>query len=748
MIEDKLHAVLHDEIDRLPSSDFVDYSVVRRARRRVAFSAGALSLVLVVLIGAVGWVAMQDRAEPLPARQAQQPTWERVPSAPIDGRMGHVAVSAGTAMIVWGGGDGSEDPAGLVDGASFDYESRAWRPIAESLLETSAGRSGVWTGDEMLIWGGEDGDGSHGRPDNGAAYDPSSDTWRELSPSPHWSLASHSAVWTGTEMIVWGGVGGWGHGAAFDPVSDTWDALPLGEPRSSHGAVWTGTEMIVWGGADDSGRELATGATYDPSSDSWRDLPLGPLSARRSPTSVWTGTEMIVWGGWNEDEGSRFDGAAYNPEKDTWREIPRSPISGGLPDSPGAWNGQQLIVVGAGGDVAMYSPTDNIWTTLPDPPSGKVISPTLVSEGNEVVLWGGADATALRNRADKSDNSLSSEGARLRMSEAPEEAEVDEEQSEQPEGLVEEISEQTRAEIFAFRALAATGLMDPYGKRSYNWTYADDTSPTENGWRVGFAASDCAPRDGGFTCRGLSGEDAELGNALTDTFLVVAIRENAWRVVDVEGNILDDERGRVIGHSLPDTDEPSHWDFASTGTWPSVDGVHFSITPIWVGSYPTDAPGSLCEIQPVDTEGRPVLQPMIRYFEPPNRPFERGGWVFGSGFQPAEDVTDVVVTCRQRSGPGWEVTSDPQLAGEPGAALGATAEITWRGPEGFTSPAQCRATLVDAGGEVAWEGSARVEQYSRPDELGDYPYVEEAFVHTRGEKVDAYAVKEFECQSL
>ena len=116
--------------------------------------------------------------------------------------------------------------------------------------------------------------------------------------------------------------------------------------------------------------------------------------------------------------------------------------------------------------------------------------------------------------------------------------------------IVEEMTEQERAEVFAFRALADTGLMNPFGKRSYNFTSADDTTQADDGWRIGFAASDCEPRGGTFTCRGLSGEDPELGNALTDTFVTVALGDGRGRVVGVEGNMLDDEQERVIGYTL------------------------------------------------------------------------------------------------------------------------------------------------------------------------------------------------------
>ncbi len=65
----------------------------------------------------------------------------------------------------------------------------------------------------------------------------------------------HSAVWTGSEMIVWGGTVGnavCNTGGRYSPSTDTWTPTSTGanvpEARSLHRAVWTGTEMIVWGG--------------------------------------------------------------------------------------------------------------------------------------------------------------------------------------------------------------------------------------------------------------------------------------------------------------------------------------------------------------------------------------------------------------------------------------------------------------------------------------------------------------------
>jgi N-acetylneuraminic acid mutarotase len=106
-------------------------------------------------------------------------------------------------------------------------------------------------------------------------------------------------------MIVWGGDGGFGTsrlytGGVYDPATDTW--LPTSTTngpfdRSDHTAVWTGSKMIVWSGFTISG-DVNTGGVYDPATDTW--VPTSTTNApssRFDPTAVWTGTKMIVWGG-------------------------------------------------------------------------------------------------------------------------------------------------------------------------------------------------------------------------------------------------------------------------------------------------------------------------------------------------------------------------------------------------------------------------------------------------------------------
>ena len=89
--------------------------------------------------------------------------------------------------------------------------------------------------------------------------------------------------------------------------------------RSGFVAVWTGHQVLVWGGLTGTGSAPVApphGEAYDPATNRWTALPQSPLRGRASPTAVWTGTEMIVCGGSvpGEPQATTFtDGAAYTP---------------------------------------------------------------------------------------------------------------------------------------------------------------------------------------------------------------------------------------------------------------------------------------------------------------------------------------------------------------------------------------------------------------------------------------------------
>src|SRR5439155_26130295 len=104
-------------------------------------------------------------------------------------------------------------------------------------------------------------------------YNRDTNTWTNISGiNAPTARNGHTAIWTGSEMIVWGGYfnDSTSHylntGGRYNPATDSWaptstSNAPTG--RNGHSAVWTGSEMIVWGSGSN------TGGRYNPSTDSW-----------------------------------------------------------------------------------------------------------------------------------------------------------------------------------------------------------------------------------------------------------------------------------------------------------------------------------------------------------------------------------------------------------------------------------------------------------------------------------------------
>ena len=172
----------------------------------------------------------------------------------------------------------------------------------------------------MLVWSGYSVWLDGPCCDDGAAYNPATNTWRALPAAPVSGRFRFGSVWTGTELVVWGGNDGTkrvADGAAYNPTADTWRTLakaPLA-PRSNLQAVWTGGKVLFWGGEDDI--IFGNGAAYDPAADAWAPLATTRTKGKADASAVWSGSEMVVWGGRAVSESASFDlvntGARFAP---------------------------------------------------------------------------------------------------------------------------------------------------------------------------------------------------------------------------------------------------------------------------------------------------------------------------------------------------------------------------------------------------------------------------------------------------
>jgi N-acetylneuraminic acid mutarotase len=328
------------------------------------------------------------------------------------GRIDHTVVWSGSEMIVWGGYDNGNESANT--GGRYDPATDQW--TATSTADAPQGRrrhSAVWTGSEMIVWGGY-GLGSGGfevATNTGGRYNPATDSWSAISelgaPSPR---TGHSAIWTGSEMIIWGGYDGTHYvndGFRYNPNTDSWSPISVTNaptPRYGYSTIWTGSEMIIWGGSASGSGQVSNGSRYNPTTDSWRPTTLfGAPTRRTEHSAIWTGSEMIIWGG--EDYGGwpENTGARYNPATDSWLGVSLT-----LPPSErndlhtAVWTGSEMIVWGGvglpepsfGGRLntgGRYHPATDSWlpTTLTDAPTARR-DHTAIWTGSEMLIWGGS----------------------------------------------------------------------------------------------------------------------------------------------------------------------------------------------------------------------------------------------------------------------------------------------------------------------------------------------------------------------
>ncbi|MCP4680125.1 MAG: hypothetical protein GY854_32455 [Deltaproteobacteria bacterium] len=182
--------------------------------------------------------------------------WRALPdtNAP-SARAMHTTVWTGTEMIIWGGGDDGMDTGGRYNPSNNQWQSTS---TGTNCPYSRTGHTAIWNGDRMIIWGGVYSDWEW---NDGGMYNPTDNTWQAMSTSgaPH-AREAHTAIWTGTEMIIWGGLyidgttgdrSEFNTGGHYNPATNTWKptiATNAPQGRYRHVAVWTGEEMIVWGG--------------------------------------------------------------------------------------------------------------------------------------------------------------------------------------------------------------------------------------------------------------------------------------------------------------------------------------------------------------------------------------------------------------------------------------------------------------------------------------------------------------------
>jgi hypothetical protein len=296
---------------------------------------------------------------------------------------------------------------------------RALPVLPAGQLEQRERAAVIWTGRQLIYWGGDSHPPVRAHPD-GVAFNPDTNQWATLPPAPEgqWQLEGDDgvAVWTGREVLVWGGMtipdpvaapnmATLADGVAYDPARRTWRRLPrppqqLRWASTNQWVLWTGRELMVGGVEQGPGGGTRAGA-YDPATDRWRLLPRSPkltggpdhLQAR---TAMWAGTRLLVWNFWSprahtannrdavaahpEAEPEGIDLWAYDPATNRWTVLPDPPdqVRRMVAGASMVWTGQEVVIASAQTAqrrtvtrAGRYDPDRARWTPIAPPPRGR-----------------------------------------------------------------------------------------------------------------------------------------------------------------------------------------------------------------------------------------------------------------------------------------------------------------------------------------------------------------------------------------
>ncbi|HEV2809916.1 MAG TPA: hypothetical protein VGV93_05915, partial [Acidimicrobiales bacterium] len=209
---------------------------------------------------------------------------------------------------------------------------------------------GVWTGTELISW------------QSGLAYNPETDTWRRIAPSPLAPRMDEAVTALRGGVLVWGGCNRievpncddaleapLTDGALYDPATDSWTMLPDSPLGAGAGTLavttaWNDQAIIVVPHPQDP--EAPTVAALDPATLEWQELaPLPKEAGKRGSALVWTGTHVIAWGGYTDSPMEETAaGLVLNPVLDQWRPLPAG--GGGRRGHTALWTPHGLLIAG------------------------------------------------------------------------------------------------------------------------------------------------------------------------------------------------------------------------------------------------------------------------------------------------------------------------------------------------------------------------------------------------------------------
>jgi hypothetical protein len=303
-------------------------------------------------------------------------------------------------------------------------------------------------------------------------------------------------------------------------------------------------------------------------------------------------------------------------------------------------------------------------------------------------------------------------------------------------------TEQDQAAVFAVRAIANTGLLDPLG----DYYHYREIEKKGKSWVVGFGASTCLPT----TCKPKSGEEDELGFAPVDAWLHVTKDGETWSVVDASGNFSPGDTRILISFTYNQRQEVPHVEYPTVRVDEPIGsdddgGLDIRAAGLWVGPIPSDVPGSVCTLRGFDAGGKTVYEGVPMWEDAAREESMRSGWLFGTGIPGDAGAETAAIDCVPFEGRGWYTETEPQVEAH-GSRVDVKASLVWCDVGMTNADSSCTATVYDADGRALGEDRQPISGFWPPSRAEDPPFHETVFFHMNVPNAQAAATATVECR--
>lgn len=261
-------------------------------------------------------------------------SWYKLPGPP-DERYDCAGGKVSTKFVVWGGKNDEEIP--LNTGFVYDPSSDSWTEMSNINAPSARTEFSFYiTGQYFVVWGGVDTQGNY--LNTGAYYNISNNTWTTIETNGEVPSGRKNAIALSAYnifMIMFGGENASGKlndYYFYSTITKSWLKNNAPNPPSARAGVKAvvkdNTYILFWGGRGAGDVPLNDGKIYNCAMGAWQSIASAPAgNARYEHTMVYYNGKAYIWGGLGTSFNPLNTGIIYDYVGNSWSTMSSSPLS-------------------------------------------------------------------------------------------------------------------------------------------------------------------------------------------------------------------------------------------------------------------------------------------------------------------------------------------------------------------------------------------------------------------------------------